>query len=82
MGIESLFVVNNVTESLIAVKHWGPSTQSDICERVFEAHRASVKASSDAAAVCVTGDVWILFNSRRGDVRGDVRARNVAVDGD
>ena len=64
MGIESLFVVNNVTESLIAVKHWGPSTASDICERVFEAHRASVKASADAAAVCVEQETYGFFLTR------------------
>ena len=43
MGIDSLFVVNNRTESLIAVKHWGSITSSEICERVFEAHRKSAR---------------------------------------
>jgi len=64
MGIESLFVVNNTTESLIAVKHWGASTSSEICERVFEHHRASAKHGCDAPCVCAEQEMYGFFITR------------------
>jgi len=67
MGIDSLFIVNNRTESLIAVKHWGAATGSEICERVFEAHRKAQREGADTDAVCADQDAY-GFSLTRGEV--------------
>ena len=64
MGIDSLFVVNNRTESLIAVKHWGSITSSEICERVFEAHRKSVREGVDGEVAVVDQDSYGFYVTR------------------
>ena len=64
MGIDSLFVVNNRTESLIAVKHWGAIAGSEICERVFEAHRRGQREGVDGDAACVDQGSYGFFLTR------------------
>ena len=64
MGIDSLFVVNNRTESLIAVKHWGSITSSEICERVFEAHRKSAREGVDGEVAVVDQDSYGFYVTR------------------
>ena len=64
MGIDSLFVVNNRTESLIAVKHWGAIAGSEICERVFEAHRRGQREGVDGDAACVDQGSYGFYLTR------------------
>ena len=49
MGIGSLFIVNNKTETLCAVKHWGPAVNPNaVCDKVFAALRASAAGTGSA----------------------------------
>lgn len=67
MGIDSLFVLNNRTETLVAVKHWGEITSSEICERVFEARRESARAGVEGDA-CVLDQDSYGFHISRGEI--------------
>lgn len=68
MGIGSLFIVNNKTESLCALKHWGPTVATGpVCDRVFASHRASVKNNMYSDVVTNEGKQYI-FHITRGEM--------------
>ena len=62
-----MFVLNNRTESLVAVKHWGAITSSEICERVFEARRDSARNGVQGDA-CVADQDSYGFHISRGEI--------------
>ena len=64
MGIDSLFITNNKTETLTAVKHWGPETDSSVCEKVFEKHNEAIKANSQGDVLAIDGKDYAFFQSR------------------
>ena len=68
MGIGSLFIVNNKTESLCALKHWGPTVPHQaVCDKVFASHRASVKANLYSDVITTEGKQY-CFHITRGEI--------------
>jgi hypothetical protein len=68
MGIGSLFIVNNKTESLCALKHWGPTVaHTPVVEKVFAAHRNSVKNNLYSDVLATEGKQYI-FHITRGEI--------------
>ena len=68
MGIGSLFIVNNKTESLCALKHWGPTVpHGPVCDKVFASHRNSVKNNIYSDVVTTEGKQYV-FHISRGEV--------------
>ena len=63
MGIDSLFITNNKTETLTAVKHWGPETDPSICEKVFEKHHEAIKKNTRGDALAIDGKDYAFFQS-------------------
>ena len=67
-GIGSLFIVNNKTESLCALKHWGPTVPHQaVCDKVFASHRASVKANLYSDVITTEGKQY-CFHITRGEI--------------
>mmetsp|Transcript_14639 Transcript_14639/g.35362 ORF Transcript_14639/g.35362 Transcript_14639/m.35362 type:complete len:472 (+) Transcript_14639:269-1684(+) len=68
MGIGSLFIVNNKTEALCALKHWGPTVAAtSVCDKVFESHRQSVKKNLYSDVITTDGKQYI-FHITRGEI--------------
>ena len=68
MGIGSLFIVNNETESLCALKHWGATVgHVSVLEKVFASHRASVKHNLYADVLTTEGKQY-CFHITRGEI--------------
>ena len=63
MGIDSLFITNNKTETLTAVKHWGPETDASVCEKVFEKHHNAIKNNSQGDVLAIDGKDYAFFQS-------------------
>jgi len=65
MGIGSLFIVNNKTESLCALKHWGPTVaHAAVCDKVFASHRNSVKNNLYSDVIATEGKQYIFHITR------------------
>ena len=68
MGIGSLFIVNNKTESLCALKHWGPTVaHGPVLDKVFVSHRNSVKNNLYSDVITTEGKQYI-FHITRGEI--------------
>ena len=68
MGIGSLFIVNNKTESLCALKHWGPTVaHAPVLDKVFASHRNSVKNNLYSDVITTEGKQYI-FHITRGEI--------------
>ena len=68
MGIGSLFIVNNKTESLCALKHWGATVPHQaVCDKVFASLRASVKANLYSDVLTTEGEQY-CFHITRGEI--------------
>ena len=76
MGIGSLFIVNNKTETLCAVKHWGPAVNPNaVCDKVFAALRASAKENLFADVLTTEGKQYV-FHITRGEITYVATAEN------
>jgi AP-3 complex subunit mu len=62
-GIDSLFITNNKTETLTAVKHWGPETDASICERVFEKHNEAMRTNTRGSCLAIENKDYAFFQS-------------------
>tara|TARA_B110000977_G_scaffold176526_1_gene232311 strand:+ start:27120 stop:28553 length:1434 start_codon:yes stop_codon:yes gene_type:complete len=68
MGIGSLFIVNNKTESLCALKHWGPTVpHAAVLDKVFKSHRESVKQNLYSDVLTTEGEQY-CFHITRGEI--------------
>ena len=68
MGIGSLFIVNNKTESLCALKHWGPTVpHAAVLDKVFASHRESVKHNLYSDVLTTEGKQY-CFHITRGEI--------------
>ena len=60
--------MNNKTESLCALKHWGPTVPHQaVCDKVFASHRASVKANLYSDVITTEGKQY-CFHITRGEI--------------
>lgn len=66
-GIDSLFITNNKTETLTAVKHWGPETDASICERVFEKHNEAMRTNTRGSCLAIENKDYAFFSKLWGD---------------
>ena len=65
MGIGSLFIVNNKTESLCALKHWGPTVpHAAVLDKVFASHRESVKHNLYSDVLTTEGKQYCFHITR------------------